>query len=123
MNATEQSYNELAAKSVQYIEYAEPRLAKLAEAEASKAAFAARATKAASVLVERGILTKTQETEFVDKVAEAPEQVFDVIERMAREIGPASIGTETNMKVAGVTSDDPFEKAFFPPGKNTGTPD
>lgn len=123
MTTAEQSYNELAAKTVQYIEDVEPKLAKLAEAEASKAAFAARATKAASVLVERGILAKTQESEFVDKVAEAPEQVFDVIEKMAREIGPSSLGTDTDMKVAGVTSDDPFEKAFFSRGKNTGTLD
>ena len=123
MTDTEKAYNELAAKTVQYIEDVEPRLAKLAEAESARSAFAARATKAASVLVERGLLAKSQESEFVDKVAEAPEQVFDVVEKLAREIGPASLGTETDMKVAGVTSDDPFEKAFFPRGGNTGTLD
>lgn len=123
MATTEQAYNELAAKTVRYIEQVEPRLAKLAEAEASMSAFAARATKAASVLVERGVLAKSKASEFVDKVASSPEQVFDVVERLAREIGPAGLGTDTDMKVAGVTSDDPFERTFFPAGKNTGTLD
>ena len=120
---TEQSYNELAAKTVQYIEDVEPKLAKLAEAESSRAAFVERATKAASVLVERGLLQKTRESEFVDKVAEAPDSIFDVVEKLAREIGPASLGTDTDTKVAEAASDDPFEKAFFPSVGNTGTVD
>lgn len=123
MKVTEQSYNALAQKAVQYIEEVEPKLEKLAAAEASKAAFVERATKAASVLVERGLLPKTNESAFVDKVAEAPEVIFDYVEKLAKEIGPASLGEATNEKVAGVTCDDPFEKVFFPQKGNTGTID
>lgn len=120
---TEQSYNALARKAVQYIEETEPKLAKLAEAEASRAAFVERATKAASVLVERGLLPKTNETAFIDKVAEAPELIFDYVEKLAMEIGPVSLGETTNEKIAGVTCDDPFERVFFPKVGNTGTID
>jgi len=119
---TEQSYNALAQKTVQYIEEAERKLEKLAAAEASKAAFVERATKAASVLVDRGLLPKSNEGAFVDKVAEAPELVFDLVEKLANDIGPESFGSEST-KIAASTSDDPFEKAFFPAKGNTGTID
>jgi hypothetical protein len=120
---TEQSYNALAQKAVQYIEDTEPKLAKLAQAEESKSAFVKRATKAASVLVERGLLPKSNEGSFVDKVAEAPELVFDLVEKLAQDIGPATFGEASNEKIAVSTSDDPFEKVFFPAGGNTGTID
>ena len=120
---TEQSYNALAQKAVQYIEETEPKLEKLAEAEAKKSAFVERATKAASVLVERGLLPKTNESAFIDKVAEAPELIFDYVEKLAGEIGPDSLGAASNEKIALSTGDDPFERIFFPRGGNTGTID
>lgn len=106
-------FNALAYKTASYIESVQPGLDKLAEYDAAKKLFVEKATKAASVLAEKGLIERSHANELVDKVAEAPETVWDLVEKMAASFSSDDLGSVSTKKVAGDTTADPFEREFF----------
>lgn len=74
-----------------------------------RAAFIKKATHAAKVLAGRGAIDNDKVNEFVDKVAEDPSSVWEVVEKMAETISAPTLGEPSGF-VASRGVDDPWLK-------------
>ena len=83
---------------------------KIAEA---KSLFAKRATQAAGVLVNRGLLDQNEVNELVDKVAEDNNSVWELVEKLASSVGADTLGDKSNEKLNTAESGDPWYDTFF----------
>lgn len=108
-----EDFLKLASMTTEYIGRTEPQLKKLAEYDSAHDRFVKSATHAAGVLKDLGIVRNdTEANAFVDKLASAPEKVFEIIERMAPALAADHLGDASNVKAAEAAPQDPWAKAF-----------
>ena len=105
------SVKAILVKAAEYVERTQPILDQRNE---EKAAFVQKATKAASVLAQRGVLERQKVDGFVDRVASNPASVWDVVEKLAALVGADTMGEVSRVKEAAAVVQDPFELRFFP---------
>ena len=92
----------------------ESDLAKANEKIASaKSDFAKRATQAAGVLANRGLIDQNEVNTFVDKVAEDNNSVWEFVEKLASSVGADSLGDKSNEKLNTAATGDPWVDTFF----------
>jgi hypothetical protein len=102
---------QIMVKTAAYIEATQPLIDQHNE---ERSAFVKRATQAAKVLAQRGVIGTRQVDQFVDKVAANPTDVWGVVEKLASLVGADQMGEVGREKVASVAgSSDPFERRFF----------
>lgn len=107
----------LLEKVASYIESTQSRIDADNEARSK---FTKRATQAAGVLANRGVIDSRRVNDFVDKVAADPTAVWDLVEKMASAMAPDSLGEATVHKTAEAAKTvDPFERVFFGVGAST----
>ena len=106
---------ELSEKVAAYIEKTQPLLDKQCEAQA---AFVKRATQAAGVLANRGVIDQRRVNDFIDKVAADPSSVWEFVEKLAAAMPADALGDAVQTKLASGQKLDPFERIFF--GRETG---
>jgi intergrase/recombinase len=71
---------------------------------------ATRAADSAEVLVDRGIISRSQVDSFIRKVAENPLSVFDVIDNIANNVTAEGLGKEAEERVLNESKLDAFER-------------
>lgn len=101
-------------KTAEYIAVAQPELDK---AERIRAVFAKRAQSTAAVLVNRGLLLPQQEQAFATKLAQNPEQIFELATDLAQRASPNSLGQPSGVKFAGHDAGgkvDAFVEVYLP---------
>ena len=112
---------ELTQKVAAYIEQTQPQLDRFIEARSD---FVKRATQAAGVLANRGVIDARKVNEFVDQVAENPAAVWEFVEKLASAMPADALGEAVQSKIASGQKLDPFERMFFGHGtENTGMVD
>lgn len=79
----------------------------------ARAGFAKRATEAAKVLAERGVIDSDNVDTFVDKVAEDQNNVWDTIEKLAEMVSAPTLGGVSPVG-SSRAADDPFIREFLP---------
>lgn len=80
----------------------------------ARAGFAKRATEAAKVLVDRGVIDSENVNTFIDKVAEDPNSVWDTIEKLAEMVSAPTLGSVSQVETKCASADDdPFIRAFL----------
>ena len=80
-----------------------------------RAGFAKRATEAAKVLAERGVLDSDDVNTYVDKVAGDMSKVWDTVVKMAGMISAPTLGGVSDVGSQPVrAADDPFIREFLP---------
>lgn len=115
--AMDPKQQQLLEKVAEYIEVTQTRIDKDNE---SRSRFTKRATQAAGVLANRGVIDRSRVNDFIDKVAADPTQVWDLVEKMASAMAPDSLGEASVHKTAEAARDvDPFERVFFGAGAPT----
>lgn len=77
-----------------------------------RAGFAKRATEAAKVLAERGVIDSDNVNTFVDKVAEDMNRVWDTVEKLAEMVSAPTLGGVSNFE-SPRAADDPFIREFL----------
>jgi len=77
-----------------------------------RAGFAKRATEAAKVLAERGVIDSDYVDNYVDKVAEDMSKVWDTVEKMAEMVSAPTLGGVSNFE-SPRAADDPFIREFL----------
>ena len=94
---------------------------RLAEAEKkaedfgkARAGFAKRATEAAKVLAERGVIDSDNVDTYVDKVAEDPNSVWDTVEKLAGMVSAPTLGGVSGVGSNSAADIDPFVREFLP---------
>ena len=98
----------------QRVKELESDLAKANEKIASaKTSFAKRATQAAGVLANRGIIDQSEVNGLIDKVAEDNNSVWELVEKLASSIGADTLGDKSNEKLNTAESGDPWYDTFF----------
>lgn len=117
MAYSEQDYNKLVTKVASYIEASQNEidasLTKLAEFTEQRSSFVKRATQAAGVLAHRGVIERENVNTLVDKVAEDPSAVWDLVEKLASAVGADNLGDPAQEKMASQGSEDPWVREFF----------
>ena len=78
----------------------------------ARAGFAKRATEAAKVLAERGVIDSDNVNTFVDKVAEDVNSVWDTVEKLAEMISAPTLGGVSQVETPRA-ADDPFIREFL----------
>lgn len=78
----------------------------------ARAGFAKRATEAAKVLAERGIIDGDSVNTFVDKVAADNNAVWDTIEKLAGMISAPTLGGVSHVESPRAV-EDPFIREFL----------
>ena len=112
---------ELSEKVAAYSESTQSAIDKHNEA---RAAFVKRATQAAGVLANRGVIDSRRVNAFIDKVAEDPASVWDFIEKLAAAMPADALGEAVQTKLASGQKIDPFERILFGRGvESTGMVD
>ena len=77
-----------------------------------RAGFAKRATEAAKVLAERGVIDSDNVNTFVDKVAEDVNSVWDTVEKLAEMVSAPTLGGVSQVETPRA-ADDPFIREFL----------
>jgi hypothetical protein len=117
MAYSEQDYNKLVTKVASYIEASQNEIdasqVKLAEFTEQKSSFVKRATQAAGVLAHHGVIERDSVNILIDKVAEDPSAVWDLVEKLASSVGTDALGNPAQEKMASQTSSDPWVREFF----------
>ena len=112
----DKDYDTLAEKVAEYIGVVQPQLDELEHLRKSaserKAGFAKRATEALSSLVNEGLLSRNDVSAWIDKSAEDPSSVWDLVEKVAATVKPADLGHRSDEKTASATPQDPWEREF-----------
>ncbi len=100
---------ELLEKAASFVEEAGRKIAAL---EGGKTEFQKRASEASASLVRRGLLTADKAGAWAAKVAESPELVFGVVEKLAAAAAVAELGSPAgDVKIADDQSDlDAFDR-------------
>ena len=78
----------------------------------TRAGFAKRATEAAKVLAERGVIDSDNVNTFVDKVAEDMNSVWDTVEKLAEMVSAPTLGGVSQVE-SPRAADDPFIREFL----------
>lgn len=86
---------------------------KIEDFDKARAGFAKRATEAAKVLAERGVIDSDNVNTFVDKVAEDSNTVWDTIEKLAEMVSAPTLGSVSHVE-SPRAADDPFIREFLP---------
>ena len=112
--AADADFMKLASMTTEYIGRTEPQLQKLAAFNSAHERFVKSATHAAGVLKDLGIVRNdTEANTLVEKLAAAPETVFEIIERMAPALAADHLGDSSNVKTAESGAQvAPWVKAF-----------
>ena len=79
-----------------------------------RAGFAKRATEAAKVLAERGVIDSDNVDTFVDKVAEDMNNVWDTVVKLAEMVSAPTLGGVSDVGSSRAAEDDPFIREFLP---------
>lgn len=117
---------QLMKKTASYIEAVQPKLdkidsytekiaeynKKISKYEDKKVEFVKRASQAAGVLANRGIIDQSSVNEVVDRVASNPTEVWDLVEKMATAFDLGTLGDISNQKT-GENTADPWEREFL----------
>ena len=77
-----------------------------------RAGFAKRATEAAKVLAERGVIDSDNVNTFVDKVAADASVVWDTVEKLAEMVSAPTLGGVSHVE-SPRAADDPFIREFL----------
>lgn len=77
-----------------------------------RAGFAKRATEAAKVLAERGVIDSDNVNTFVDKVAADANAVWDTVEKLAEMVSAPTLGGVSHVE-SPRAADDPFIREFL----------
>ena len=85
---------------------------KLEDFGITRAGFAKRATEAAKVLAERGVIDSANVNTFVDKVAEDMTKVWDTVEKLAEMVSAPTLGGVSNFEAPHAVT-DPFIREFL----------
>lgn len=94
------------AQSLDYMSAAQPTLEKYADFQSR---FQKRAAEVAGVLVDRGIISKSDSGALLQKLAEDEVRALDLVARLARLVGPDELGKSADVKIAAGRRLDPFE--------------
>lgn len=87
----------------------------------ARAGFAKRATEAAKVLAERGVINSDNVNTFVDKVAEDINSVWDTVEKLAEMVSAPTLGGVSQITSTRAAADeDPFIREFLSGNGNRG---
>jgi hypothetical protein len=84
-----------------------------------RAGFAKRATEAAKVLAERGVIDSDNVNTFVDKVAADASVVWDTVEKLAEMVSAPTLGGVSHVE-SPRAADDPFIREFLPGNSGRG---
>ena len=84
-----------------------------------RAGFAKRATEAAKVLAERGVIDSDNVDTFVDKVAEDMNNVWDTVVKLAEMVSAPTLGGVSSIE-SPRAADDPFIREFLPGNASRG---
>ena len=84
-----------------------------------RAGFAKRATEAAKVLAERGVIDSDNVNTFVDKVAADANAVWDTVEKLAEMVSAPTLGGVSHVE-SPRAADDPFIREFLPGNSGRG---
>jgi hypothetical protein len=93
-----------------YVAATQPELDKAA---AARAKLANEAVKTAAVLADRGILDKSRQDSFTEKVASDPTYALEFLRKMAGVVGAEPMGRPSD-KVVSTNPIDPFMRAYMP---------
>ena len=85
----------------------------------ARASFAKRATEAAKVLAERGVIDSDNVDTFVDKVAEDMNNVWDTVVKLAEMVSAPTLGGVSSIE-SPRAADDPFIREFLPGNSSRG---
>ena len=85
----------------------------------ARAGFAKRATEAAKVLAERGVIDSDNVDTFVDKVAEDMSNVWDTVVKLAEMVSAPTLGGVSSIE-SPRAADDPFIREFLPGNASRG---
>lgn len=85
-----------------------------------RAGFAKRATEAAKVLAERGVIDSDNVDAFVDKVAEDMSYVWGTVEKLAEMVSAPTLGGVSDVGSSRAAEDDPFIREFLPGNRSRG---
>ena len=107
--------NDIIVKSVDYIAVAQPTLEKYADFQSR---FEKRAAEVAGVLVDRGIISKSDSGALLQKLAEDEVRALDLVVKLARLVGPDELGKSAEVKIAAGKKLDPFEALCIPQDEN-----
>ena len=86
----------------------------------ARAGFAKRATEAAKVLAERGVIDSDNVDAFVDKVAEDMSYVWGTVEKLAEMVSAPTLGGVSDVGSSRAAEDDPFIREFLPGNRSRG---
>lgn len=78
-----------------------------------RAGFAKRATEAAKVLAERGVIDSDNVDTYVDKVAEDMSSVWDTVEKLAEMVSAPTLGGVSHVESSRAADVDPFIRTFL----------
>ena len=101
----------LEKKAAEYVAMTRPRLEKLAGYEASRRKFVKRAAQCVGTLVGLGLVERSRASAMIDKMAEDPVSVFDVVETIAPSVRAGEMGAASE-KSASTGEIDPFVEVF-----------
>jgi hypothetical protein len=112
----DKDYDTLAEKVAEYIGVVQPQLDELENLRKSaaerKAGFAKKATEALTLLADEGLMSRNDVSAWVDKSAEDPSSVWDLVTKVASAVKPSDIGHRSDEKTASATPRDPWEREF-----------
>ena len=87
---------------------------KIQDFDKARAGFAKRATDAAKVLAERGVIDSDNVNAFVDKVAEDANSVWDTVVKLAEMVSAPTLGSVSQIEEKRASADDdPFVREFL----------
>lgn len=87
---------------------------KIEDFDKARAGFAKRATDAAKVLAERGVIDSDNVNAFVDKVAEDATSVWDTVVKLAEMVSAPTLGGVSPIEEKRASADDdPFVREFL----------
>ncbi|MFC1453574.1 hypothetical protein ACFLQL_00150 [Verrucomicrobiota bacterium] len=102
--------NGLLKQATDYVGLVQPQLDSYNE---QKETFIKKAHQIVGMLTGKGLIHKHKSNELIDKLAEDPTVAFEVINKLAAMITPASLGNSSEVKTASDNIKDPFERLIL----------
>jgi hypothetical protein len=106
----DQKVQSILEKTAGYVEQAQTQLDANNEA---RIRFVKRASQAAGVLVQRGLLSRDAVDRFVDKVAADGCEVWDLVEKLAAAIQPEGLVDPVQEKLASGAELSAWDKLYY----------
>ena len=104
-------YQEVLAKTAEYVQNTQLELDKVAEARDH---WNHQAVKTAAVLADRGILDPAKVDGFTDKIAEDPSYALVFMEKIAKMVEANSLGRPSEVTKIAADEVDGFTRELFP---------